>query len=314
MGPVIVHRGAVIEEAATIIGPAVVGAGAAIGRGALVAQCLVGPGAVVPPLAQIRHRIWFGDDVEGTDLRDADAIGARTPIEASRSDSAPIDLDRPASDPSLPYMQIKLCLDVLVAVAGLLLLAPALLLIALLVKLTSRGPVLYGDPREGKDARVFRCWKFRTMQTGTDALQHELYAQNSLDGPQFKLKDDPRVTPLGRWLRRSNLDEVPQLFNVAFGQMSLVGPRPSPFRENQICVPWREARLSVRPGITGLWQLCRDDRSSGDFHQWISYDVLYVRHISLWTDVKILFATVVTLGGRWPVPPSRLVPEERDDE
>ena len=103
------------------------------------------------------------------------------------------------------------------------------------------------------------------------------------------------------------MDELPQLFNVLRGDMSLVGPRPSPFRENQICVPWREGRLSVRPGVTGLWQVCRKNRSSGDFHQWIEYDLLYVQQISLWLDLKILVATVVTIAGRVPVPAAWLV-------
>ncbi len=107
---------------------------------------------------------------------------------------------------------------------------------------------------------------------------------------------------VGEWLRATNIDELPQLINVFLGQMSIVGPRPSPFRENQICVPWRRARLSIRPGVTGLWQICRSDRDGGNFHQWIYYDVLYVRHRSVWLDAKILLATILTLGGRKSVP------------
>jgi lipopolysaccharide/colanic/teichoic acid biosynthesis glycosyltransferase len=131
-----------------------------------------------------------------------------------------------------------------------------------------------------------------------------------VDGPQFKMKDDPRITSVGRLVRMTNIDEIPQLFNVLLGHMSLVGPRPSPFRENQICVPWRRARLSVRPGITGLWQICRERRSSGDFQQWIFYDTLYVRHASTWLDIKIILATVFTLGGFRRLPPSYFVPME----
>jgi hypothetical protein len=116
------------------------------------------------------------------------------------------------------------------------------------------------------------------------------------------MEHDPRVTRLGHWLRKFSLDEIPQLFNVLLGQMSFVGPRPSPFRENQMCVPWREARLSVLPGITGLWQVCRHDRSFGDFHQWIYYDLLYVRHMAPLVDLKILVATAITLGGKTSVP------------
>jgi lipopolysaccharide/colanic/teichoic acid biosynthesis glycosyltransferase len=110
-------------------------------------------------------------------------------------------------------------------------------------------------------------------------------------------------------LRALNIDELPQLFNVLVGEMSLVGPRPSPFRENQVCVPWREARLSVQPGITGFWQVCRHNRAAGDFHQWIEYDLLYVQHGSFCLDLKILAATVATLGGKMGcVSPAWLVP------
>jgi len=183
-----------------------------------------------------------------------------------------------------------------------ILLSPLLLLVALIVRLDSKGPIFYGDKREGFGGRVFRCWKFRTMIVDADARQRDLIAKNQMDGPQFKLDNDPRVTRLGRILRPLSIDELPQFFNVLFGQMSFVGPRPSPFRENQMCVPWREGRLSVRPGITGLWQVCRHDRSTGDFHQWIYYDLLYVRNMSLLVDLKIVLATIVTLGGKWSVP------------
>jgi lipopolysaccharide/colanic/teichoic acid biosynthesis glycosyltransferase len=140
------------------------------------------------------------------------------------------------------------------------------------------------------------------MVTGADVQQRRLARMNQMDGPQFKMDRDPRRTRMGRLLTVTNLDELPQLWNVLVGQMSLVGPRPSPFRENQICVPWREGRLSVRPGITGLWQICRHDRHKGDFHQWIYYDLLYVRNTSLLVDLKIVLATIVTLGGKWSVP------------
>jgi len=140
------------------------------------------------------------------------------------------------------------------------------------------------------------------MFAGAEGHQRRLCAQNQVDGPQFKIEHDPRVTRVGRWLRNISFDELPQLVNVLRGQMSLVGPRPSPFRENQACVPWRRGRLSVRPGITGLWQICRHDRTAGDFHQWIYYDLLYVRHVSPALDLKILVATLLTLGGRRHVP------------
>jgi lipopolysaccharide/colanic/teichoic acid biosynthesis glycosyltransferase len=181
--------------------------------------------------------------------------------------------------------------------------------IAVLIWLQRDGAIFYGDEREGLGGRVFNCWKFRTMSSNADAAQVQLRAAAQVDGPHFKMTRDPRVTRVGRLLRASNLDELPQLFNVLVGEMSVVGPRPSPFRENQICVPWRNARISVRPGITGLWQVCRHDRDAGDFHQWIEYDLLYVRHLSALVDLKILTATILTLGGKGThVRPALLVP------
>ena len=193
-------------------------------------------------------------------------------------------------------------MEAVIAAAALVLLSPLLAVLGAAVKLSSPGPVLYGDRREGRGGREFRCWKFRSMAVDAHARQRELAEENQLDGPQFKIREDPRITRMGRLLRRLNLDELPQLLNVVRGEMGLVGPRPSPFRENQICVPWRDGRLSVAPGITGLWQVCRDRSDAADFHQWIYYDLLYVNHASPWLDFKILLATVLTLGGRSRVP------------
>jgi lipopolysaccharide/colanic/teichoic acid biosynthesis glycosyltransferase len=147
------------------------------------------------------------------------------------------------------------------------------------------------------------------MFTGADRAQRQLNGLNNTDGPHFKVDRDPRVTRVGRVLRALNVDELPQLFNVLVGEMSLVGPRPSPFRENQVCIPWRAARLSVSPGITGFWQVCRHERAAGDFHQWIEYDLLYVQYFSFLLDLKILVATILTLGGKAShVPASWLLP------
>jgi lipopolysaccharide/colanic/teichoic acid biosynthesis glycosyltransferase len=211
------------------------------------------------------------------------------------------------------YAPVKRIIDVVVAFVGIVLLLPLLPIIALLIILESPGPVFFADNREGRGGKDFSCLKFRTMRRGADKEQRELYAQNEMDGPQFKSSNDPRITRVGRWLRLTNLDELPQLVNVLFGQMSLVGPRPSPFRENQICLPWRAARLSVRPGITGLWQICRSERAESDFDQWIYYDILYARHLSFSLDAKILLHTLLSLGGRKHVSLHRLIPPGRTD-
>jgi lipopolysaccharide/colanic/teichoic acid biosynthesis glycosyltransferase len=311
IGPVVVHAGASIENRAVVIGPAVIGRDVNVGSDAIVAQCLVLSGTSVAPHATVRQRVVAagpGEDWNGAAAppgrfgRRALDAGPRLSLSAGEDDSGP---------QHRAYLPVKRTLDFIVALLGLLLLSPLLVVVALLIKLTSPGPMFYLDDREGRGGRTFRCRKFRTMTQGAHAQQRKLYATNEVDGPQFKIKDDPRITPLGYWLRRFNIDELPQLFNVLRGDMSLIGPRPSPFRENQICVPWRNARLSVPPGITGLWQICRSARSVSDFHQWIYYDTLYVRHLSFLLDLRILVATLLTFGGRFSVPLAWLVPVEK---
>jgi lipopolysaccharide/colanic/teichoic acid biosynthesis glycosyltransferase len=303
LGPIVLQDGAVIGPDVTVVGPAVIGAGARLERDALVAQCVVGPGSVVAPGLTLRHRAVFGAASEAGLA--ATPAPRHEPTTATDIDRSQVQVKWRRSPAS--YSHLKAAFDVTASALGLLLLSPVLLLTALLVKLESKGPVFYRHRREGKGGRVFECLKFRTMFAGAEAQQRELMSKNQVDGPQFKLDQDPRVTRLGRVLRALNLDELPQLINVLLLQMSLVGPRPSPFRENQLCVPWRHGRLSVRPGITGLWQVCRQGRSHGDFHQWIYFDLLYVRHLSFLVDLKILTATVVTLGGQWPIPLSWIV-------
>jgi lipopolysaccharide/colanic/teichoic acid biosynthesis glycosyltransferase len=312
IAPVLIQPGVVVERGAMIVGPCVLGAGSTVARGALVAQSVLARDSMVKPEAVERHRVCAGDRPSVASYASSD--GGTVPLhvqpicsyEIAQASGAPETIE--ASIRRRIYVTVKLSTDVLVALLGLVVLAPLLIIVAILVKLESRGPVFFAHGREGKGGRVFQCLKFRTMCEDAHRLQRKLYQASAVDGPQFKMERDPRITRIGRWLRATNIDELPQLINVLRGQMSLIGPRPSPFRENQICVPWRRARLSVRPGITGLWQVCRHDRSEGDFYQWIYYDMLYVQHRSLWLDLKILFFTLVTFGARWSTPLSRLIP------
>jgi lipopolysaccharide/colanic/teichoic acid biosynthesis glycosyltransferase len=264
----------------------------------MVAQCVVGSDAVIAAGLTLRHRAVFGAV--------SNAGAAVTPAPMYEPGPSPVvetfEVQDRRGQSTAVYPRLKAVFDVMAAVLGLLLLSPLFLLIALLVKLESKGPVFYGDRREGKGGRDFRCLKFRTMCADADRQQRDLLASNQVDGPQFKMARDPRVTRVGRVLRLLSLDELPQLINVVRLEMSLVGPRPSPFRENQLCIPWRDGRLSVRPGITGLWQICRNRRAQGDFHQWIHFDLLYVRHMSFAVDLRIITATVFSLAGQWPVP------------
>jgi lipopolysaccharide/colanic/teichoic acid biosynthesis glycosyltransferase/acetyltransferase-like isoleucine patch superfamily enzyme len=307
VGPIIVQDGARIGENATVVGPSIIGAGATIGANALVVQCVVQPETRVADRAVVRQRLVSAETLE-------EPRGARRP-ERSGYDPSRIRAFRPdlRDEPAREriYPRIKLIVEAAIAIAALIVLSPVLAIVAALIKLESRGPIFFADRREARGGRNFNCLKFRTMVRGADAMQRELMAKNEVDGPQFKLEHDPRVTRVGRWIRPCSLDELPQLINVARGEMSLVGPRPSPFRENQTCIPWREGRLSVRPGITGLWQVCRHDRDVGDFHQWIYYDLLYVQHMSALLDLKIVLATIVTLGGKLCVPLTWIIPRRR---
>ncbi len=305
VGPVVIQEEVAVDAEALILGPTILGKGCRIGRGAVVAQSVVPAGAVVKDGATWRHRLVVGlPPQEGERPRQRPFPGVMSGVGVRVLHS-----DGPRSKSIYPA--VKLVVESFLALTALVLLSPLLLLVALLVRLGSNGPSLYGDKREGMGGQVFRCWKFRSMVVNAHALQQKLREASNVDGPQFKIENDPRVTRLGGILRKTNIDELPQLINVALGQMSFVGPRPSPFRENQTCIPWREGRLSVRPGITGLWQICRRDRSTGDFHQWIYYDLLYVRHMSPWMDVKILGATFITLGGKRSVPLTWIISPER---
>jgi len=192
-------------------------------------------------------------------------------------------------------------LDFFLGVSALVVLSPLLLLIYLAVKLTSDGPALFVAPRVGKGGRYFYFYKFRSMYTGRK--RDEVMAQNEKNGHLFKMKRDPRITPVGRFLRRYSLDELPQLINVIRGDMSLVGPRPLPAEdltgdgESHDFQQWAEQRARVLPGITGLWQV--KGRSDLDFEDMVRLDVEYVRHWSFWQDVKILLATPkAVLSGR----------------
>jgi lipopolysaccharide/colanic/teichoic acid biosynthesis glycosyltransferase len=181
------------------------------------------------------------------------------------------------------------------AMIVLILFAPVIPFIALAIKLTSPGPVFYRDKRQGLHGKEFGCLKFRTMVTGAARIQEQLRAVSQVDGPQFKMEDDPRISTVGRFLRETYIDEIPQFFNVLIGQMSVVGPRPSPVSENTLCPSWRDARLSVRPGITGLWQLHRTREPMRDFQEWIHYDTQYVRSLSFKTDLLTCWQTAVKL-------------------
>ncbi|MGA9449798.1 MAG: sugar transferase [Verrucomicrobiia bacterium] len=187
---------------------------------------------------------------------------------------------------------VKMLMDFFGALGLLILLSPLFLLIAAAIKFVSPGPVFFKQQRSGLNGAPFTLYKFRTMVTNAEQFKHELEAMNEMRGPVFKVTNDPRVTPIGKWLRRYSLDELPQLFNVLRSEMSLVGPRPLPVDEvkrfNDLA---HRRRLSVKPGITCLWQISGRNQIA-DFKEWVRLDLEYIDNWSLWLDLKILLRTI----------------------
>jgi exopolysaccharide biosynthesis polyprenyl glycosylphosphotransferase len=190
----------------------------------------------------------------------------------------------------------KRVFDIVIASAVVVVGLPVWLLIAAAVKLSSRGPVLYADPRIGLGEHEFRMLKFRTMVAGADRRQAELEERNEAGGALFKIRDDPRVTSVGRVLRRLSLDEIPNVLNVLRGQMSLVGPRPLPLRDYERLEPWHRRRYNVLPGVTGLWQVA--GRSDLSFDDLVRLDFYYLENWSLWLDISILLKTPFAVLGK----------------
>jgi exopolysaccharide biosynthesis polyprenyl glycosylphosphotransferase len=185
----------------------------------------------------------------------------------------------------------KRILDVMMSATMIFLLTPLLLVVAALIKLTSAGPVLFRQERLGLNKRRFVIYKFRTMIPDAEKRIDALEELNEMSGPVFKIKNDPRVTPLGKFLRRTSIDELPQLFNVLKGDMSMVGPRPLPVRDYEgFSKDWQRRRFSIQPGLTCLWQI--NGRSTIQFEDWMKLDIQYMDEWSLWLDVKILARTI----------------------
>ncbi|HEX5471926.1 MAG TPA: sugar transferase [Lacipirellulaceae bacterium] len=190
---------------------------------------------------------------------------------------------------AMPTPKWKRAIDVLGAFIGLVLSLPLLIVAGVAIKLSSRGPIFYSQLREGLGGRRFRIYKLRTMKLDAESQQLHLRVYSTQDGPAFKMPDDPRTTWVGRWLRATSLDEIPQFLNVLRGEMSLVGPRPLPVHESLQCTPWQRQRLHVLPGMTCIWQI--SGRSTVSFDEWMRMDLQYVRRRSLLHDLSLLLAT-----------------------
>ena len=312
LGPIAIGDNVEIGPDAVVVGPTTIGKGSKIGSGIILKRSVVLPNTTLASATLKVHAISQAI-VLGGDTPTIQALTTDSDLVAGSSDTRSLSVDRPirletvlegGATPVLTGFRYrsfhfaKRTFDIGCALFALIATSPFYPLAILGILLNDFGPIFYGAVRQGRGGKNFKCWKFRTMYTNADEMKRKLTLQNEVDGPQFKIKNDPRIFPFGKLLRKLNIDELPQFWNVLVGQMSVVGPRPSPEKENQMCPAWREARLSVRPGITGLWQVSRNkDRGETDFQEWIYYDVQYIKKQSFWMDIKIFFRTFRSIFG-----------------
>jgi len=307
-GKVLFGQNVSIGQNAIIIGPTIICNDVILAQGAVIRTSIIGTGVSVPQNGHVQNRVLIGQVPKREIMRlgSSQSPHRKRPrqiktdrLNTSRNNKPICKISGTNNFRTWPRFSYPNCLkriaDIIAAITVLILFAPVLPVIALAIKLTSRGPVFFKDARQGLHGKEFYCLKFRSMIVGADKIQDILRIASQVDGPQFKIVNDPRLSTVGRFLRDTYLDEVPQFFNVLLGQMSIVGPRPSPEAENTLCPPWRDARLSVQPGITGLWQVCRTRQPMKDFQEWIYYDIKYVKELSLKMDLWICWQTTKKL-------------------
>ena len=193
------------------------------------------------------------------------------------------------------YDITKRGIDFLCSFLGVIILSPVFIIVALLIKMDSKGPVIFKQERVGLRGKTFYMYKFRSMVVNAEELKDKLQKQNEMSGPMFKMKEDPRITKVGKFIRRTSIDELPQLFNVLKGEMSLVGPRPSLPKEVKEFESWMNKRLEVKPGLTCYWQV--SGRNSIGFEEWMKLDCKYVDDRNTWLDLKLIFKTFFVLFG-----------------
>jgi lipopolysaccharide/colanic/teichoic acid biosynthesis glycosyltransferase len=186
-------------------------------------------------------------------------------------------------------------MDIVCSLTGLIALIPIFFIVALAIKIESKGPIVFVQKRVGKDGKTFGIYKFRSMVSNAEELRDKLLKENEMNGPMFKMTDDPRITKVGKFIRKTSLDELPQLMNVLRGEMSLVGPRPSLPSEVKHLDDWMMQRLAVRPGLTCYWQV--SGRSDIEFRDWMKLDIKYIEERSILVDIKLIFKTFFVLFG-----------------
>ncbi len=297
LGPIVIGNNCHIAEGAQIIGPAVIGDGCTISEGVIVRESILWRDVTFEKRARSDYciigeslRVMHGERLMNLvmvdDLRrgDVNLMARQYKLNGVGGKNFAYSVN------NWIFNFIKRTVDVSISIILLLIMWPVFIIIAMVVKLDSPGPVFFRQQRCGKYGQLFNMFKFRTMIVTAESKQSELISQKDTDGPMFKMTDDPRVTRIGKSLRQTSLDELPQLFNVIKGEMSLVGPRPLVMEEMKFSPSWRDVRLSVKPGITGLWQV--QGRAEAPFYDWIRYDMAYVRQQSVWLDIEILFKTI----------------------
>jgi lipopolysaccharide/colanic/teichoic acid biosynthesis glycosyltransferase/NDP-sugar pyrophosphorylase family protein len=298
-------RGSQVGDDTLILGPTAIGSHCEIEAGAVISECVILGNSRIGRGSYLNRCVLCEGAIigEGTILHEA-AIMKRTSEmkeeaifslrqHSPRENGTLIHRLEWQTPVSSHYQKVKRLVDIIIAVTGLIILSPLMLLIAVAVKLDSSGRVFFGQERCGKNGRRFTMYKFRTMVDNAEDLKRKLTPLNEVDGPMFKISRDPRITRMGKVLRDTNLDELPQLWNVLKGDMSLVGPRPLSMEEMSLNPRWRDARLSVPPGITGTWQV--EAHSKTQFRDWIHHDLDYVKKTSLWFDLKIKVKTALKM-------------------
>ncbi|MCB2306809.1 exopolysaccharide biosynthesis polyprenyl glycosylphosphotransferase [Clostridium estertheticum] len=196
---------------------------------------------------------------------------------------------------SLGYFIIKRVIDVIGSLSGVILISPVMIIVAIWIKIDSKGPVFFAQSRVGRDGKKFMMYKFRSMCSDAECLLGKLKNENEMSGPMFKMKDDPRITKVGKFVRKTSIDELPQLFNILKGEMSLVGPRPSLPKEVVQFTSFQKRRLIAKPGLTCYWQV--RGRSDISFEEWMEMDVEYIEERNTWIDIILIFKTVGVLFG-----------------
>jgi lipopolysaccharide/colanic/teichoic acid biosynthesis glycosyltransferase len=305
VGPMILGEGVRIGARCRLIGPLVIGKNARIGDGVFLREAVIGENVTLGNCTRVERSIIEGDQEVKEDAQISESVTTSHGLQQGSLNLVERDLRVGVASMTFSkfvrahakrgfYSVFKRLFDIMFATAALILSLPLMAVVALAILSDSGWPVLFRQRRCGKKGKEFNMMKFRSMRADAAEIRARIGHLNECDGPVFKISNDPRFTRIGRILRKYSLDEIPQLWNVLRGDMSVVGPRPLAESELRTCPSWREARLQVKPGLTGLWQVSSREKKS--FHDWILHDLRYVRDQSFLLDMSILVRTLTVLA------------------